>query len=453
MSLRSGFRRYRDEFLSLPAHVRWLTLLALALPFGGKMPLFVDHAYLYGRVGDYLIPEVYAFDIVLLLALWTWRHAARGAASARRPRLFWWGYAGVLLAGLITVPAALYQDIALYRWFRLLLGGGFAWYMSRQVWTRQRLRWLVGPFLAGAVLQSVLAWLQVALQHAVTHGTLAHLIGEPPLSPWTPGISLVRLFGEKVIRPYGTFPHPNVFAGYLVFGLIAAGAGFALFTRRRRLLRLVGLVLFSTLLITLSRTAWLTVALAAAAAPWVFRQSLDPWRRAWRRRLWLTLPALALTAAGLAVAVYRVWMLWGANQISLVGRLQLNALAAEMLARFPLGIGLSHFTIYLRYFDLSGLFEHVIQPVHNVFLLNFAEIGWPGGLSFIVLCAGLCVAFGRAAGRLAPVQTFPLFVGLLTIAVTLFVDHYFWTIAQGQLLFWGMAGLILAADRNVGRSV
>ena len=67
-------------------------------------------------------------------------------------------------------------------------------------------------------LQSLIAIYQFIAQHSVfTYPILAKITGESIISPQIPGVAKIIVDGEKIIRAYGTFPHPNILGGFLIF--------------------------------------------------------------------------------------------------------------------------------------------------------------------------------------------------------------------------------------------
>ena len=78
------------------------------------------------------------------------------------------------------------------------------------------------------------------------------IFGERSFSLATPNIAAIDLWGQKFLRPYATFSHPNALAGWLLL------AGFILWdNRRKRLLALSGILL------TFSRNAVLAFVVGA----------------------------------------------------------------------------------------------------------------------------------------------------------------------------------------------
>ena len=96
------------------------------------------------------------------------------------------------------------------------------------------------------------------------------------------------------------------------------------------------------------------------------------------------------------------------------------------------------------------------QPVHNFYLLIAAEIGIIGLILFILfIFKVLKMAYLKVKSQIVSRETIftrhinlcvgcllTIFLGFLFIG---FFDHYFWTIQQGQLIFWLILGLLMAS--------
>ena len=54
---------------------------------------------------------------------------------------------------------------------------------------------------------------------ALTLGGYFWYLGERSFYASTPGIAAVSFQGRLLLRPYATFPHPNVFGGFLAIVL------------------------------------------------------------------------------------------------------------------------------------------------------------------------------------------------------------------------------------------
>jgi len=70
-------------------------------------------------------------------------------------------------------------------------------------------------------LQSLIAIYQFITQHSVfTSPILAKITGESIIGPQILGVAKILIDNDKIIRAYGTFPHPNVLGGFLVFTIL-----------------------------------------------------------------------------------------------------------------------------------------------------------------------------------------------------------------------------------------
>lgn len=297
---------------------------------------------------------------------------------------------------------------------------------------------IVGVLLAiGVVGESMLAALQLFLQHSV--GGVLYFLGERAFSATTPGIANASIQGALILRPYATFPHPNMFAGYLAAVLFLLV--FLFWGRKNAYERML---LFLTLLIgsvglalSLSRTAivsWLLVGVA-----------IFLFYRRWTRRvllMLLTLGSAILLAAVLFPAVLFRFLAVPTGE-SVTERVILASAALHMVFVRPLfGVGPNNFIVVLPHFLQSDVF---LQPVHNIYLLVLAELGVSGFLffCFFLLWIGKTFFWTWSHSIEKTKRLLFLAAAFLVILLAGLFDHYFLTLQQGQLLFALLAGIIL----------
>jgi len=95
------------------------------------------------------------------------------------------------------------------------------------------------------------------------------------------------------------------------------------------------------------------------------------------------------------------------------------------------------------------------QPVHNLFLLVWAEIGILGSLLFLSLPVYLIILnyfIERDKNITSSYFSWPL---ILTILVMMSVDHWYWSLHFGILVFWLVLGLMARGinDSNLGSNL
>jgi O-antigen ligase len=278
--------------------------------------------------------------------------------------------AALLLLNLLSMMVAAQLAEAL-RFFAITLYlVVFAVWLTAYLRTKRRMRLVIGAYVAGAVLWSLLAVLALFVPYP-QHELLA---------------------GEVTERAQGLFKDPNVFAPFLIPAaliLLEESLRPRLFKLRRTTAAALLAVLAGGVLFAFSRAAWLNLAIALAVMLLVMALRADAGRAA--------AAALAMVAVVGALAAGAVVLTGSTGFLEERARVQsydtqrfgaqrTGVLFAE---EHPLGIG-------------PGQFE-LAQPVasHSLYIRVLAEQGVAGLAVLIALLAGtLAFAAGNAlAGR------------------------------------------------------
>jgi O-antigen ligase len=262
-------------------------------------------------------------------------------------------------------------------------------------------------------------------------------------------------FGEtvKLIRPAGTFPHANIFGGFLMVAIFAA---YVLWSRGikkilpRVLLAASFPIFLAALLVTFSRTSWAGFILGAIFCLFLFiyiwrkdknvsgiKRMLDRQKKiaAWIF-LWL------ITLVIFFFPLFRIrFGIPDVSEPSYSSRILFADIAVEMIKKYPLvGIGLNNFVLRMDEFAPRDLFGYEHQPVHNIYLLIASESGIIALVAFaVILIAVLFNALRR--------QTFLYFMFAIMLSAILFInlfDHYWWTYPPAAYLFWILLGIAAA---------
>ena len=97
-----------------------------------------------------------------------------------------------------------------------------------------------------------------------------------------------------------------------------------------------------------------------------------------------------------------------------------------------LGIGLGNFVPISKKLAGSQLSPWRFQPVHNLYLLIASELGLVS--LFLFLLTIFVFVFHQFRWKI--LINSPLNLFFLMSLLIAFFDHYFWTIPQGQIIFW-----------------
>ncbi len=111
------------------------------------------------------------------------------------------------------------------------------------------------------------------------------------------------------------------------------------------------------------------------------------------------------------------------------------------------GTGIGNYTLALKNEVNLKRQGYYYQPVHNVFLLVWAETGILGLVGFIGLL--LCVIRYALCKKKDDIKALNIIQGFPVIAVftaIMLVDHWLWSLHFGVFLFWFINGIILKED-------
>jgi len=413
-------------------HRFFFYLLIIFLPTQLGLHLWPQWASILGRRVDYLSPTVYFTDILIFLTLGSWITSSSfwlvqnlkrmldktSMTKQSLPTIYKLFFViGLLVFGNILV--ATNKSIALFHWLKFLEFVLLGYYIIR---TKPSLSLIMCLLSLAVFYSSLIAIVQFFLQHAI--GGPLWFLGERTFTNQTPGIAQINWCFPTLsqcrllLRPYATFPHPNVLGGYIAVTLPLAiyqlsNLPIIQFTNKKitRLFFSITILLgIIALALTFSRSAWIVGLLGIGWALFKFKS----------KNFILFLLIVFL----LGVILVKNF---DPMSESVVVRQQLNSAAITMWQHSPLfGVGLGNFLVELPK-NLPSRTIYFLQPVHNIYLLILAETGLVGLVAFFFL---LWHVFRRVH------WTFGIghwaFFSLLLLGL---VDHYLLTLQQGQLLF------------------
>lgn len=427
------------------AAARWLFLLFLfLLPIQTRW--IIDQGFLHTVAWEYGTISLYGIDIIFILFLCALlvhciNHQKRFQHSLPLTLAI-----ALSVIAFFSLAFAANVHIGLFWWLKLSEGLLlFACIHLAPVTMRQS----AIAFVASGVMQSVVGWIQFAWQHFPA----SKWVGISALDPNILGTPVIEGAAGRLLRAMGTLPHPNILGGLLTVALLCAvQLAVSAKTSRERLLWIASIILMSAALwITFSRQAWvgLGVAIIALVMHLFFTQS--PTRKADIHQLKIPLLALVLP---LIIFTFAFPDLISTRFFPTPShRLETKSIneradAVHDTARilhdtWVEGVGIGNFTLKraaLHDAPDERNNQTLMQPVHNIYLLLFTELGLFGLLVFLSLLVLLLVPLNRKD----PWQrTWGLaFITLLVIGL---FDHYLWSLSVGILLFWSVAGLVFAS--------
>lgn len=394
----------------LPVQTRWVLWSADWYFIEWRSAFLYASDFLYGGV-------------VLLWALRTWRRRTslwRPSDTILGAVLIW------ALMGLIWSDSV---GTALHVWLRLIQGVS-VYIMARTT---------IGTFVSGArtaialgIGVSVQAFIAIA-QFLVQHDIGLRMLGETLLAPGMFGVASFFVDAVPVLRAYGTFPHANVLAAWMLLAL-CLGMGATRFSRSWALGILAAAWTWAYAL-SFSRTAWFAGAVIGLVM--IIRNQVRALPRAF---VW-----------GVGVGVVSIFLLFPHYFLTRARidageeAVRLRALyvreSVQEASEHPFsfstiaGVGVGQYTTWLAG-AVPFLPRQYYQPAHSVPLLVFTELGVIGSLLIVWWLVRVFQELRHVALR----RDYVFWGVCASILILGLFDHFFWTIHQGRMAFWLLLG-------------
>ncbi len=424
----------------------FFALLIVLIPFRWRVVLLArPEPPIYSDYTDF---HLFAGDIALIGTLAFW---ALSLAANPRPLKMGNALIGVCLAGL-TIAAWVSvlgsEDPILSRYHAVRFVGLFLLYLFTVNEIHSPL-WVIAPAALQIVIQSVVGVGQSFAQSSL--GLQA--LGEHVLDPARPGLSVIKgEEGLRFLRAYGLSDHPNILGGCIAFGLVLLLA-VTLYGKGRQpaLASAVFLSVFPALVMTFSRSAWISLTAAGS-----FMVGCEAIARRWDS------VKRAILLGMLSLLVASPFIIWNSSLFLL--RVNADEIARDAVkeraflmeagntlfvehSAIGVGLGASPLAMKRRF----GEFPLNFQPPHFTVLTAALETGVVGGAFYMLLL------FIPAAAFLLRWRTLihqPLMMGalalLLALATVGMFDYYTWTYAPGRLWQWLGWGVYSAAATRTG---
>jgi O-antigen ligase len=253
------------------------------------------------------------------------------------------------------------------------------------------------------------------------------------------GVSVLEGGFGRLLRAYGGFSHPNIFGGFLVIAILTLISIYLQKKKKSILFYFTLIILFSALILTFSRSAFLALFLSL-----FILLIYSVFKKVETKKVVSTLLILVLVSS-VSFVIFNDFLktrIQGQERLELKSsaeRVVLKGQALELLNKnWFLGTGINNyiFAVHEEADDILNIWEY--QPVHNVYLLILVELGILGLFFYAYLLTySLYKAFSSN-----DITKSILGLVVLTIIIINFFDHYFWTYWSGLAITFLIIGLI-----------
>ena len=407
--------------------------IVLFLPVQLGKHFWPAFSFVTGVRVDYLSPTLYVTDIlIVILFIATLLHSSivkqirlnLNRVLNHLPRTLFFLFVFTLVLGMIAAKS---PQAAFYGIIKILEFSFLGLYVAKN-FRKKNIEALVTIFSVDVVVVSLITIWQFLQQGSI--GGLWYFLGERTFTSSTIGIANMNIDGTLVLRPYATFPHPNVLAFFLFFANMIIF--YRLFYEKKNIKKMLSIFILMVssvaLFLTFSRVIILLYVIIA------FYLGLKYIRK--KIVILITLAFLFFLFVSTSFS-YRFF-----DSASLIRdwrmRAELINISMSLFKKHPyFGAGLKNFFYYQPLYQKT-ITPTLFQPVHNIFILVLVETGVVG---FIIFCTFLIHTFRVLLRKIKKVRdrevkdfykaTMVIFVSMIIVGM---FDHFFLTLQQGQLV-------------------
>ena len=342
----------------------------------------------------------------------------------------------------INIILATAKWVALYRWLRI-----GQWWLTIKLLGKNK------DEITGYLIKIVPWWIVVeaflGLAQIVKGGSLNGIwwwLGERRFSYGGIGIAQFRVFDQAWIRAYGTFSHPNSLAGFLLLAwwFFKSSALRAPPLKKGGFIKVwYWIVNWSAVMgiaLSGSRIVWgLTIGLLVVEEILKTKPTLPSLDKESKKKHFKIMFGKILLFIGIICIIlgvisvnYRISDFLGGWDTDSIEKRELLAISAmKMIKKNPLfGVGAGNFVVNLPKYRMGNFYW--MQPVHNILLLAWSEIGILGIFLLIFNLQPTII-------KLIKNRYWWLWV---IVGITGLFDHYWLTLPQNFWLLAIVLGLI-----------
>jgi len=397
---------------------------------------FDNEKWQYGTIG------IYASDILLItfiiLSIYLYKHKILSYIIKNKKLII--SALSILILGFVSISWSDDKILALYFSFKLSLA--FSLFLIVQT-IPPKIRTISFILIASIFIQNILG-----LYQFMTQSTFAQkLLGISHYDIWRGGTAIINTTDERWLRVYGAMPHPNMFGGLLLCGLLLS---IYLYITTTKAIALQSFLLTSvaltttTIILTFSRITWLA-ALVSIITLIIF---IITSHQSDTRKLCAPILLLIITTLLFFGTLHHILFsrithdtIYAHNSIS--DRQLYMHHATQLITKNPFfGSGIGNYTNTIFYVDNQIYPIWHYQPVHNVYILIIAEIGIIGLILFIIFFVIVLHQIYNHRKNIK-IANYAFFITAMSILFIALIDHWAWTSHFGLYFLFFILGLSL----------
>lgn len=411
----------------LPWQIRWI-----------YQPAYYKNQYWeYQSQSVYATEILFGFILLLCIVFFIKKFNFKAFVEKYRPKRFFFfciAAAAILSFIILNIIFSKNSEIAFYKITHLIQAGAFSLLLIFFPLNLKKLSWSV---ISAGLIQSVLAVNQFFNQKISANKWL----GMAGQDPGVLGTSVIETSSDRFLRAYGSLPHPNILAGFLIIVLLFIVYQYFTETKRKKntIILAAFVFVFIALLMTFSRSAWLAFFISFIFIFAMAGIKKKVWEKHKTQINKLIVSVLLIAAVFSIIKSDLIFTRFQFDQPleikSVTERFSGYENAWQIFKQnIFTGTGPGNYTL-----ALSNLYPDrqawQLQPVHNGLFLAIIEMGIILSLIFIGITAFIIKNLSKLLkGKWFETEIIFSIAIILALFVICLFDHFLWSLVFGNLL-------------------
>ncbi|MFA6183899.1 MAG: O-antigen ligase family protein [Parcubacteria group bacterium] len=270
---------------------------------------------------------------------------------------------------------------------------------------------------------------------------------------WQGGTSVLEIESARFLRAYGGMLHPNILGGFLMIAILLGLCAYLKSSPKENywkyFLLITLLVNFSAFLVTFSRSAFIAL---LAGLFFILTYYLYHKKIAQVKKLLSFIFIFIVIGIIFLLSFFNLFF----NRITINSRLESKSIkerivaikeSQELIYQNPfLGTGIGNYTSALiKNKNVTKEIWH-FQPVHNIYLLIFSELGIFGFSFFLFIVIFIIWDFFESFKK-EDINRVIFSVIIVSLLILSLFDHWVWTSHSGIIIFWLLLGF--SREKNI----
>ncbi len=399
-------------------------------------------ATLNGSNWEYGTQSLYATQFILaIILIFAIIYFSQNLKGLKKEKLGWQSpiWKLLLIIGLlaITIVNAINPELAFYKFTHLISAGALFLVI---ITIKPKINYLIGAFLSAGLIQSILAIYQFITQKVFA----SKFLGMASQSPDILGVPVIENNGERILRAFGSLPHPNILAGLLVFCTLLT-ITFVFYQKKYHKILYFSFFLNCLALLTTASRSGIIALTIAIIFLYLFKKTNFNYQNLHRFTL-IFITVIILFSILLPGALSQRF---NSNnrltQSSNNERIGSYVMATRVFLQYPItGTGLGNYTLGLFKLNSSRP-GYEYQPLHNAWLLPLIETGIIGLITIIIFFIGIFNTLKEFWQKKESTQTFPFIIAIIiAMGIINLFDHYLYSFYFGLMLSAIVLGIVFS---------